>query len=357
MKTAINPIKLEIEKITKKLLEIEPIVLKRTGIESVRSLNGLYGGKHAVYINMLDEIIESPDHFVALYMNGFKKKAEFLGSHHNNYRRLQKTPVLQEWLLLFLKRTYLRNYDALSKKRPPISEASMVLGQNKMCYGLFVTPRKNHKTGEWENDKSEIRHLPYRYWSIGHILNTGIVDFQSDRIVTFQNVPELLSYTKAALIIPQKSNYGNSLFNLYEQYVLASNDKESIPFLIPEYRYDGFERKHKYRLDFTIIFPNESNNSLNKIGIELSPWSSHGQMSGLKNLNQKEINNIAKSNWESEMQKRRDYCLKYNINLLTYTDSNLQDINEVWNEISKFLIPTMFNEQLNFYIINDRIDI
>jgi len=216
---------------------------------------------------------------------------------------------------------------------------------------------KNNTTGKWENDKSEIRHLPYRYWSIGHILNAGIVEFQSDKLIPFQTVPDLLNYTRAALVIPQKSKYGTALFNLYEQYVLDSNEKENIPFLIPEYRYDGLETKHIYRLDFTIIFPNESNNDLNKIGIELSPWSSHGQMTGLKNKTQKEINYIARSNWESEMQKRRDYLLKYNINLLTYTDSKLQDINGVWNEIKKFLVPATFNEQLHFYIINDRVNI
>ena len=75
-------------------------------------------------------------------------------------------------------------------------------------------------------------------------------------------------------------------------------------------------------------------------------------MTGLKGKNQTEINEIAKQAWENEMQKRRDYFLKYNINVFTYTDSNLHYIDTVWEDISRFLTPKMINRQNMFYIFN-----
>ena len=51
--------------------------------------------------------------------------------------------------------------------------------------------------------------------------------------------------------------------------VRAAKEPLKVPLLIPEYRYEGRLPKHKYRLDFTIINPD----TMDKVGFELSPWS------------------------------------------------------------------------------------
>lgn len=84
--------------------------------------------------------------------------------------------------------------------------------------------------------------------------------------------------------------------------------------MIPEFRYEGIDVQHIYRLDFTIIEAKD----LNKIGFELSPWSSHGYISKTKQMTQAEINEIAKDNFEKEMKKHKDFFKKHGIFNLIY---------------------------------------
>jgi hypothetical protein len=69
--------------------------------------------------------------------------------------------------------------------------------------------------------------------------------------------------------------------------------------MIPQFRYGGLENKHMYRLDFTIIDPY----TLAKIGIEISPWESHGKMTGLTGLFPREINQKVQLNFEQHTEK------------------------------------------------------
>ena len=82
----------------------------------------------------------------------------------NAFTQLRDHKEVREWLNLFLKRTFLRNYEALSKVRPSVEEAIMWIGQENASYGLLITPR--FREGQWENDKSEIRHFKSKYWTI-----------------------------------------------------------------------------------------------------------------------------------------------------------------------------------------------
>ena len=52
----------------------------------------------------------------------------------------------------------------------------------------------------------------------------------------------------------------------YADYVMSQSNPSAVPLLIPEYRYLGREKKHEYRLDFSVINPI----SLDKVGFELS---------------------------------------------------------------------------------------
>ncbi|WP_051621311.1 hypothetical protein [Leeuwenhoekiella sp. MAR_2009_132] len=331
-----------------------PDVLHKTKFDNVHSLNGKIGGKFDQFIDIKNELITSSDHFISLWLQGYKDDLKNRGSYAGNsnlyetYQLLQKHTVFKDYLFLFLKRVYLRNFDALSKKRPTIEDAEIYIGQNNANYGVLITPRFVNG-GFWENDKSEIRHFKNQYWSIGHILETGfVIPGKNDRI-TFRDVTDYLNFFVNVIVRNSGSKYEMEIAEMYRDYVLNHSRPENIPLLIPEYRYEGIDVVHKYRLDFTIIEPND----LNKVGFELSPWSTHGHLKGTKGMTQKAINEKASQNFNKEMKKHKSYFKKHGIFTLIYTDDDLKDTSEIFEDMKKYLEPKTSSQQLKIHIFDD----
>ena len=346
-KTARNRI---IKDLSNKLDNMLPKVLSDTGIKNIYSLNGMYGSKHAEYIDIKHVVVTSPDHFVTLYFEGFRETAKKRGANSRHYKNLQLVKdydSLREYLFLFLKRTYYKHYDALSKIRPNTDEASVWIGQNNADYGILVTPRFNTSIGQWENDKSEIRHFKPRYWSIGHILETGLCVPGRERRQKFHDVDEYLNFFKDVLVRNSGSQYEAELADIYSRYVRSHQNQLDIPMLIPEFRYGGLEKKHIYRLDFCIFEPQ----NMIKIGIELSPWSTHGKLSKIKKLTQKKVNEKASDNFEKEMQKHKEYFFNHDVFVLIYTDSDLADMGGVFETIRIYLEPQVLVNRLSHQIV------
>lgn len=88
---------------------------------------------------------------------------------------------------------------------------------------------------------------------------------------------------------------------LYCDFVRNAKKPEDVPLLIPEFRYGGQAAKHEYRLDFCVI----DADSMDKIGFELSPWSTHGELTGIAGKTQKAVNAEALANFEREMKKHK----------------------------------------------------
>lgn len=343
-----------IKELSTEIKSLLPDVLNKTKFDSVHSLNGKIGGKFDQFIDIKNEVITSSDHFISLWLQGYKDNLKNRGSYTENsalyktYQLLQKHTVFKDYLFLFLKRVYLRNFDALSKKRPTIEDAEIYIGQNNANYGILITPRFV-SGGYWENDKSEIRHFKKQYWSIGHILETGfIIPGKNDRI-TFRDVPDYLNFFVNVIVRNSGSKYEMEIAELYREYVLNHTRPENIPLLIPEYRYEGIDVIHKYRLDFTIIEPND----LNKVGFELSPWSTHGHLKGTKAMTQKAINEKASQNFEKEMKKQKSYFKRHGIFTLIYTDEDLKDTSEIFEDMKKYLEPKTSSKQLKIHIFDE----
>ena len=94
--------------------------------------------------------------------------------------------------------------------------------------------------------------------------------------------------------------------------------------------------------------------TLDKVGFELSPWSTHGYLRKTKELNQKQINELAQDNFEKEMKKHRDYFRKHEVFTLIYTDDQLKDCKKLFNEeISQYLMPEKPSTQLSFQIMEE----
>jgi hypothetical protein len=344
----------EIDVLTEKIENIQAEVLSLTGYSTEHILNAKYGSKYAEYIDIKNDVIDTPEQFIALYLKGFLRKLESLGAYasqgnpyYDAFLNIKNNPVVLKWLKLFLGRTYLRNYEALSKNRPSIEEAEIWIGQENASYGLLVTPR--FKGGQWENDKSEIRHFQPKYWTIGHALETGFVIPSENERIRFKDVDQYLAFFKNTLVRNSGSKHEMAIAKKYCQFVQTSTNKLDVPLLIPELRYGGKEKKHEYRLDFTVIDPY----NLSKVGFELSPWSTHGELLGIKGKTQKAVNDEAMQNFEKEMKKLKAYFRKYKITVLVYTDEDLKNHENIFNEISKYLSPTKASKQLEFQVIND----
>ena len=344
----------QIAALTEQINELKDDVLGLTGFNNELSLNATYGSKYAEYIDIKNEVIDTPEQFIALYFQGFLRTLEGLGifarkgnAIYDAYLHVKKHKKVQEWLKLFLTRTYLRNYDALSKARPRVEDAQIWIGQKNASYGILVTPR--FKNGQWENDKSEIRHFKPKYWTIGHIMETGFVVPDEDDRIEFKDVEGYLSFFRNTLVRNSGSVHELGIAKKYCEFVRSSPSPLDIPLLIPELRYGGKEVKHEHRLDFTVIDPY----TLSKVGFELSPWSTHGQIAGTKGKSQKEINEEAQAKFEREMKKIKAYFRKFGIPIVVYTDMDLAKPDAIFAEIEQYLIPSKIQKKLEFQALED----
>jgi len=342
VKTARNRL---IAKMKEDLRAMLPKVLKETGFASEASLNAVIGGKAQEFIDLHHQVILSPDQYVTCYTRGFKAAMSppgrpFPNAHRQNFERLKSSKASQKYFILFLKRAYLNHFEELSRKRPQLSEAEVWMGQ-------LVTPRFNKRKGEWENDRSEIRHFPKLYWTIGHVVHTGLVIPDEEEKISFGSVDEYLTFFKNVLVRNSGSRYEKAIAERYVAFVKAAKDPEGVPLLIPEYRYEGKAAKHRFRLDFCIIDPF----TMQKVGYELSPWSTHGYLTKLKGLTQKEINELAKDNFDKEMAKHKAFFKRYKIYALIYTDKDLADIDAIFEDMKQYLEPVDEVVQLDFDLI------
>jgi hypothetical protein len=210
-----------------------------------------------------------------------------------------------------------------------------------------VTPR--FRNGKWQNDKSEIRHFKPLYFSIGHVLETGLVVPTKDDRITFKDVEQYLKFFEHVLVRSTASSYQKEIAARYCDFVRDADDPLRVPLLIPEYRYEGRLPKHRYRLDFTIINPD----TMDKVGFELSPWSTHGLLTSTAKKTQKQINQEASGNFDKEMAKLKSFFKKHGIYSLIYTDKDLKNIDDVFSDIETYLEAPKPKKQLSFHFINN----
>lgn len=351
VKTARNK---RIEEMKEQLRDLLPTVLKETGFSDEASLNAKIGGKADEFIDLKNEVIHSPTDYAAKYCQGFKNHrsndSEFRTGYDDLYDAFNDSKAAQQYLMLFLERSYLKHFTELSKLRPTVEEAAIWIGQNAADYGLLVSPR--FVKGDWENDKSEIRHFTPKYWSIGHVLETGLVIPGKDKVLQFNSTDKYLDFFEEVIVRHSKSKYQIDVAARYRNYVLAAENPLSVPLLIPELRFGGRDAKHKYRLDFCII----DGTTMEKVGFEFSPSSSHATIVDTANKTQKQINAEAAANFEREMAKHKAYFEKFGITVLIYTDADLASMKGVFKNIKKYLTPVERQDELNFHVLDNFFD-
>lgn len=340
-----------ITKMKEDLRSLLDIVLLEVNKDSEASLNAFIGHQAGAFLDLKNEVIRSPEEYVGKWLDGLSRQLEdgVQGSvlKIHNYLKDPKNVNFRKYCEIFLRRSFLNHYDELSKVRPREDEAHFWFGLNDAQHGIFVTPRFNKAINDWENDKSEIRAFSNIYWSIGHVVETGLCLQGENRRYPFADINAYLTffYDKVRLT---KSKYQLEIANRYIKFVQDSSTPEKIPLLIPELRFNNEKRDHEHRLDFLVINPY----TMDKIGFELSPWSTHGKLKG-KDKTLKDLNKEALDNFEKEIKKMKAYYNKFNIYTIVFTDNDLKDLNRVFDEIKKYLSPKEPPVQLPLNLIDE----
>ena len=345
-----------LEPLEQKVAEMLPKALERISFlrgreVSVHSLHGLIGGKNNRYTDCVRTQFTDPKDVLAQWLKGLNDDAEnrarkgWEGSS-NRIVALLKDDLLREYTMLFLERNFYRNFLERTRCKPDDEMWSIWFGAGKQVWGLLLTPVL--RAGEWTNDVSEIRRAEYSYWTIGHVLETGLIDPAREKPYTFSDVQALIDFYQSVLKRTSNSQYEEIVYDMYCDYIYASDHVESEPLLIPEFRYGGPKKKHEHRLDFTVL----NSHTMTTVGFEISPASSHMSVAGIKAKKQHEVNEELRIRWEKEMVKRNDYFQTFGIPIVTFTDGRLQDIDACFSEISKALSARdnkkpIFNDEIN----------
>ena len=311
---------------------------------TVSSLHGKIGGKNNTFTDCVNDTFVNFQDFYAAWLNEFNDRCEKNnvkigeGGSLSDLLTLFSDEDILEYTELFLERNFIDNYRARVRNKPTESLWKIWFG-DQIVYGLFIAPALC-SDGTIRIDKSEIRRASYNYWTVGHLMHTGFYDHENDKFYTFSNVEEFLKMYEGVLKRLSKSQYEKEIYTRYVQYLRRSADVLSEPFLIPEFRYEGLAKKCRYRVDFTVLNPY----TFHFVGFELSPASSHMSVSGIKDKKQAEVNDELKTAWEKEMHKRNDYLKEYGLSLITFTDSDLKDMDGCFEQIKAVLEERMDGE-------------
>ena len=144
---------------------------------------------------------------------------------------------------------------------------------------------------------------------------------------------DLTTFYRSVLRRISNSKYEKEVSDHYIEYLKGSQEALAEPFLIPELRYAGLKSRHRYRLDFSVLNPH----MMTFTGFELSPHSTHLAVKGTRGKTQQSINAELAEKWEHEMTKRNRYFTDFGITTVTFTDSDLRDIEACFGTMAKHL--------------------
>jgi hypothetical protein len=317
--------------------------LKQKEEYTFQQFNGLFGGKNNTYVDSVRTQFIDFNDFFAQWLNGLieqydvhkQKQFEYHGKTFISDSSIERIyglvcdKEIRELVQIFLERNFYKQLNERTRTKPNENLWAVWFG-NKLTYGLFIAPKFYGET--WINDKSEIRRVGYSYWTIGHILSEGLVDPDSNKIYRFKTFDDFLNFYESILKRLSVSPYEHAFYDLYVNYLKKSKDVKQEPLLIPELRYKGLEKKHIHRLDFTLFNVHTSE----FIGFELSPASTHMSVENLRKK-QYEVNDELSEKWGKEMKKRNDYFKDFDITIITFTDSDLKDINACFEVVKEKL--------------------
>ena len=344
MRTFSDQIKRKEAEFSARLKEMRPEAMERFGHiqpdASLHSFHAYIGSNNNRFVDSVRMQFQSPEDFIARWLNGLKDEViEDLPRIRRRRQfgdRKQTTEVLpellqdeflKEYVYLFLERNFYRNFNERVRAKPDEPLWQLWFGGGNLVWGLLIAP--DLRFGEWTNDKSQMRREPHAYWTIAHVINSGLIAPESENPVEFDSVEGFLTFYETVLARVSNSEYEKYISNAYIEYVRSSKNPESIPLLIPELRFAGKEKHHKYRLDFCIL----NSYSMKMVGFEISPASSHMSIKGITSKTQVKLNEELSHKWDKESEKRNAYFKEYGITTVTFTDAHLNNVEDCFSTI------------------------
>ncbi|HAT2123406.1 TPA: topoisomerase II [Legionella pneumophila] len=311
---------------------------------NLQSIHAHIGRHNNIYIDCVRDQFLNKDQYIAKWLSGLGKKIQriedeqrskyngniYQNTSDHNLVRAIRIPKLKEYIFFFLERNFYRKYKERIRSKPSDSLWSLWMGHNSLIWGILISPV--FRLNQWTNDQSEIRKADYEYWTVGHILEKGLINPDSEKAYKFNSLEELCEFYINILQRLSNSKYEKKIMEMYVEYLKNSVEPNKEPFLIPELRLNK-EAQHKYRIDFTILNPY----SMEAIGFELSPASSHNSIAGTNKKTQKAINEELKVKWQKEINKRNEYFSQFGISIITFADEQLQNIDQCFSNIRKYL--------------------
>lgn len=274
---------------------------------------------HSILSSIKDHATNIKDHMYNGYsgcMNSFLEEfLEGIKTEKNEfYKKVIANEIIKEYALYFLEQNFYNQMNERIRIKPDTNLYEIHMGKNwnkgnRCIRSLYITPR--FREGIWENDKSEIRRVGFDYYTIGHLLHAGMVlhKAQGTELVKYKQFDEW----KPILYPPDElENDEKQFVQCYLEYVENNIQKlNTIPLLLPQFRYGGLQEKHKYRADFLILNYQDRMNP-KKIIVELSRNQVH--------------DNIG----EKDAIRRNDFIRKYECALIELRDYELTRMKETF---------------------------
>ena len=313
---------------------------------SVHMFHGIIGSKNNLFANVATHQYTSVEAFQAIW-------AEKMLQYYEPYRkywhkeeelprilRLYNNEIIRNYILLFQERNFYRWYNERIRRKPNEPLTALWFG-DKLVFGLYVAL-------VFESDETyrfkvrQVRKVTYEYWTIGNVLGVGgFVNAENGKLYVIKSVDDILNFYEHIVYSSSSSPYEKAIYTRYIDYLKESDDVTAEPFLIPELRYAGRDREHKYRLDFAICNPY----TFEFIGFELSPASTHMAIAKMKDKTQTKVNEELSQKWEKECDKRNEYFNQYGITTITFTDSDLQDMDACFEKMKYYLQKRVYTPQ------------
>lgn len=349
MTTLTQDIQAKEEELSARLEEMREEALNRfsqiVGREStLQQMHAHVGRNNNTFVDSVRMQFHSPEDFIARWLNGLtqqvmeRKDAIARRRRFGDRKRTEEIipemlqdQFLHNYIHLFLERNFYRNFEARVRAKPDQNLWQVWFGSGQLVWGLLISPA--HRFGEWTNDKSQMRRENYAYWTVEHVLETGLIAPESEKPVMFSDVEAFLTFYQTVLARVSNSQYEQAISDRYLAYIRKNEYPGAVPLLIPELRYAGKEVKHLYRLDFSVLNPY----TMKMVGFEISPASSHMSIAGSTKKAQKVLNEELSAKWGKEADKRNAYFEKFGITTITFTDKDLADIDQCWEYIRQAL--------------------
>lgn len=229
---------------------------------SVHVMHAHIGRNNNTFVDSVRTQFAGPDDFIARWLSGLQAKlSEIEVSGRRQYGRRKHSEeivydalqncTLRVYALKFLERNFYRNFQARIRAKPDDALWSIWFGSGNLFWGLIISPA--WRNAEWTKDKSQMRREQYHYWTLGHVLATGLIDSESDRPLKFREPSDFYNFYRSVLKRVSNSSYEKGICDRYLDYIIHSEAPLQEPLLIPEFRYAGKDKKHKHRLDFAIL--------------------------------------------------------------------------------------------------------